>query len=422
MDLVVMPGSVEGALRAPPSKSYTHRALFASLLAGGESRIVDLLISNDTEASMDAVRLYGAEVSWRGGSVTIAPRGLTAPRLINCRGSGTTIRVAAAVASLLEDPVTLYGSESLNRRPMGPLAEALRSLGARVSCGPGCTPPITIRGYGLRPRVESVVVDASISSQFVTALLMIAPVAGLEVRTRGLVRSRPYIDVTVRVLEAFGVRVEAREYRLFRVSGAYRPTTFRVPGDYSSASFMLAAGAIAGKVAVYNLDPSDPQADRGILDVLRSMGAKVRIGSSGVVVEGGDRLDAVDVDLSDRPDLAPVVSVVAAYARGTSVLRGVGHLAYKESDRIRSIVANLKRIGVDASAPDRETIVIRGSPRVRGGAVDPYGDHRIAMSFAIAGLRAERGVRVAGIECVRDSYPSFIEDLSRIGALVRLSK
>lgn len=422
MDLVVMPSSVEGLLRAPPSKSYTHRALFASLLAGGESRLVDPLVSNDTEATIEAIRLFGAHVTRGRGHFVIASRSLVAPGVINCRGSGTTIRIAAAIASLLDDPVTLYGNRSLNRRPMGPLVEALRRLGASVTCGHGCTPPVTVKGYGLRPKTGSVFVDASISSQFVTALLMIAPLIGLEVHTRGPVRSRPYIDVTARVLEAFGVTVNARGYRSFRVRGSYRPTTYTVPGDYSSASFMLAAGAIAGRVTVRNLDPSDPQADKAILDILRRMGAKVRVGVERVVVEGGGLLDAVEADLSDSPDLAPILAVVAAYAKGVSVLTGLGHLVYKESDRIRSIVGNLRRIGVHASVVDKETIMIKGGEHVEGGTVDPEGDHRIAMAFAIAGLRAKRGVRVAGIECVKDSYPSFIEDLSRIGAAAWLHK
>lgn len=415
MDLVVEPGSVEGGVVAPPSKSYTHRALFAALLARGDSAIVNPLLSGDTMATIDSVRRFGASTRW-SGHLSLSSGPLAPPGTLYCRGSGTTIRIATAISVLVGEPVILYGDASLNRRPMLHLAEALRSLGARVECAPGCTPPLLVRGPRGGPLRDSVDVAGWVSSQFVSALLFISPILGLEVRVSGRVRSRPYIDLTVRVLEAFGLRVSRRGYEAFRVRGYYKPSTFTVPGDYSSASFMLAAGALAGSVTVGNLDPGDPQADRAILDILESMGARVVRGDGWVRVEEGP-LEAIDVDLSDSPDIAPIVSVLAAFARGTSMIRGVGHLAFKESNRLEAIVSNLRRIGVEASVVGGEAIVVRGGP-VEGGSVDSYGDHRIAMAFAIAGLASRRPVRVFNSERISDSYPSFVRDLKSIGARV----
>ncbi|MEB3859856.1 MAG: 3-phosphoshikimate 1-carboxyvinyltransferase, partial [Desulfurococcales archaeon] len=318
-------------------------------------------------------------------------------------------------AALLEEPVTLYGNESLNKRPMGPLMRALKELGAEVSCSRACTPPVTVKGFNWKPRTRIVSVDASISSQFVTALLIISPLLELELLVEGRIRSRPYIDVTLSVLEAYGLRVEREGYRRFRVKGEYRPRHYSVPGDYSSASFILAAGALAGRVLVRGLKQFDPQGDRAILEILASMGAKVRVGSDWVLVENTGGLEAIEADLADYPDLAPIVSVLAAYARGQTVLTGIGHLAYKESNRVEAIVGNLRRIGVEASVKDPETLVIKGGG-ARGGTVVSYGDHRIAMSFAVAGLRARKGVKILGVDCVRDSYPGFLRDLSSIGA------
>ncbi|GAB6148073.1 3-phosphoshikimate 1-carboxyvinyltransferase [Stetteria hydrogenophila] len=247
---------VEGSVQAPPSKSYTHRALFASLLACGESMVRNPLVSGDTEATLSAVERLGARLEWTRGAVRVqgACGRPEPPAWIYCAGSGTTLRIATTVSSLVGEPVLLYGNETLRRRPMKPLLDALAGVGVESLSRDGY-PPVAVRGPPGRGRVR---VDARHSSQFATALLFIAPVAGLEVEAIGPVASRPYLDVTLRVLEAYGARFYRDGYEYFAPRGlGLRGAEFRVPGDYSSAAFMLALGAIAGRVRVEGLDPGD---------------------------------------------------------------------------------------------------------------------------------------------------------------------
>ncbi|MCE4603627.1 MAG: 3-phosphoshikimate 1-carboxyvinyltransferase [Aeropyrum sp.] len=411
------PSMVDGAVKAPPSKSHTHRALFSSLLARGRSLVVNALISGDTKATLTAVKKLGAEVRVTGSDVEVSsPPTLWWPKSIYCRGSATTLRIAMAISSLAPGVTLLYGDPTLNRRPVKPLADALERLGARVITTDG-KPPVAVSGVSQSCcRGEAVSVDASQSSQYVTALLMIAPLLGIGVKPLNLA-SRPYVDVTRRVLEGFGVKVSWDSEGRLWVEGSFRPSKYKVPGDYSSSSFLMVAGAIGGRVRVWGLDLDDPQGDKLIIEILKMAGAKVRVSSSGgwVEVEAG-KLEPFEANLEDTPDLAPPVAVLASYARGESVLRGIGRLALKESDRRKAIASNLFRIGVDASIScGGDCIKIRGG-KVEGGRVSGYGDHRIIMAFLVAGLGSRKGVEVVGASRYKDSYPGFVEDLQSLGA------
>ncbi|WP_158318579.1 3-phosphoshikimate 1-carboxyvinyltransferase [Aeropyrum camini] len=412
--VVIHPSSVDGRVEAPPSKSYTHRMLFLALLARGRSVVRRPLISNDTLATLNAVSLLGGSTRVKGGVAEVEGGEVRGGAVIYAAGSGTTIRIAMGVAAHSGEATLLYGDESLNRRPVKPLSQALRSLGARV-CDTGGRPPVKVSGP---LKGDSVEVDAALSSQFATSLLIAGALLGEFQLYAARLSSRGYVDITLESLSIFGVRVEREGYRLFRLKGVPRPVEAEVPGDYSSASFMLAAGAIAGRVAVGGLRPGDPQPDRRIVEVLMAMGARVRVGGGVVEVESPGQLEPVDIDLDDSPDLAPVVAVLAAYARGVSRLRGLERLRYKESDRLSAIAWNLSRLGVEAR-------VVGGGLEIRGGGVEggvarSWGDHRIAMAMAVAGLGARRPVVVEGFSRVPDSYPSFLEDLEGIGARVEV--
>ncbi len=411
----VYPGSVYGSVEAPPSKSYTHRAIFASYVAGGGT-VERPLVSGDTLATVRAVKALGAEVELGGGMARLAPREPERVRCVDAGGSGTTIRIAMALAARLEGPTLLYGDESLMRRPVAPLSEALRRLGATVG-DRGGRPPVAVAGP-LKGRGPARI-DGAISSQFVSALIFLsAAMPGLEVEVER-VSSRGYLDITVEVLEWFGASVERRGYEWFRVTRGPRPARVRVPGDYSSASFMLAAGALAGSVTVKGLRPLDPQPDRRILDVLRLMGASVRVSGDSVTVSApSEGLSPIDVNLDESPDLAPVVAVLAATARGQSVLRGLARLRYKESDRLEAIASNLTALGVRVRR-EGDTLYIDGG-RIRGGQVDSHGDHRIAMAFAVAGLAASRPIVIKGFDRVSDSYPEFLDHLKSVGGVVEV--
>lgn len=403
---------VEGEVKAPPSKSHTHRAVFAALLACGESVVVNPLYSGDTEASIRAAEAFGAQItlgdgSLKAGGVCGEP---AAPAKIGCGGSGTTLRFATAVASLTDEPVLIYGDATLMRRPMHPLLAALTSLGAEA-VSRGGYPPIIIKGP-IRPGTAAI--DAGTSSQFVSALLLIAPIADVSVVTSGRPVSRPYIDMTLDVLGAFGAGFVREGYGSFRpASTGYRGTAYRVPGDWSSASFMLVLGAVAGRVRVRGLRRGDRHPDKVVTQALRAMGAEVRVGEDYVEVGRGDPLEGAELDLSDSPDLVPALAAAAAHAKGVTVMRGVRHLAFKESNRLVSVTEALRRVGVKARA-SADSIVIEGGG-VAGGRAWSHRDHRIAMMLAVAASAARGPVEIGGFERVRDSYPSFLDHLRALG-------
>ncbi len=411
----VVPSEISGEVRAPPSKSYTHRALFLSLLAEGESRLVNPLISNDTEASMGAIREFGADASWEriiGVGDPVQPKDV-----IWCGNSGTTARISMAIAALVDGTTVIDGSASLRRRPMSPMIEALSQMGIEVEFSEGGRLPILVRGGRDKIKSRTLKVRGDVSSQFITALLIVAPKVGLEIEIISEPKSRPYLDITIKSMRRFGLSVHREDYRRFSVERQNPiPTTFKIPGDYSSAAFILAAGALHGKVRVRGLDPRDVQGDRMILDVLCQMGADVKIHGEVIEVSRGD-LEGIHVNCSDAPDLVPVISVLGAYARGTTIISGADHLRYKESDRLRAIADNLKRMGVNVKERE-DGLVIKGHRELRGAVLDSYGDHRIAMALVIAALGARGESKILGVDCVQDSYPAFFNDLMRIGGRV----
>jgi 3-phosphoshikimate 1-carboxyvinyltransferase len=422
--LLVRPSKLRGRVRAPPSKSYTHRAASLALLASGESEIREPLWSLDTEATLEACRLLGAGVSvlseggeWRleGTGGRVRPRS----PLIDARNSGTTLRIMTAVASLSPTPVRLTGDESLRRRPMGPLLEALRQLGAEARCeGEGGRPPVVVGGGLVGGEAE---ITGEVSSQFISALLIACPYAREEVKlsVSGELRSRPYVEVTLSLLDRVGARV-GRNARLteFRIPGEqlFRPLSLSIPGDYSSAAFVLAAGALTGsEVEVSHLDPRDPQGDRAIAKLLEEFGAEVEFEDHVLSVAGTGRLEGVEVDCGDCPDLVPVLAVLGSVAEGRTVLTNIPHLRLKETDRLHALSSELRKMGAEVrELPDE--LRIRGVRKLRGARVSSFGDHRMAMALAVAGLVAEGTTVVEGAESIPVSYPHFVRDMRSLGA------
>ncbi len=411
------PGSVRGTVTAPPSKSYTHRAILLAALSGGPCRVRRPLLSEDTEATVSGVAAFGAEVAREPGGLRIRSEGLRSPEAeIDARNSGTTIRLLAGTASLVPGPTVLTGDASLRKRPMGPLLESLCALGATSrSLGGDGRPPVEVRGT---LRGGEVSVPGSVSSQFVSSLLLACPMAREDTILRVLppLRSEPYVEITLRMLSAFGARVDP-EGKDFRIAGGQvlRAADVDVPGDFSSAAFPLVAAAISdGDVTVEGLDASLPQGDRRVLDLLGAFGARVEASKDRVRVRGGT-LSGRTVDLNDTPDLFPVLAVLATQARGESRFVNGEHLRLKESDRIETTVAFLRALGADA-VPTEDGCIVRGSTRLRGAFVDSHGDHRILMAAAVAGLAADDAVEIADPWCFRVSYPSFLDDLKALGA------
>ncbi|WP_164490409.1 3-phosphoshikimate 1-carboxyvinyltransferase [Pyrococcus abyssi] len=390
---------VRGKVKAPPSKSYTHRAYFLSLLADSPSKVMNPLISEDTIASLDAISKFGAQVN---GNKIIPPQELT-PGKIDARESGTTARISLAVASLARGTSVITGKGRLVERPFKPLVDALRSLKVKIS---GEKLPIAVEGGN--PVGEYVKVDCSLSSQFGTAMLILASKIGLTVEMLNPV-SRPYIEVTLKVMESFGIEFERNGFKV-KVHPGIRGSKFHVPGDYSSASFFLAAGALYGKVKVSNLVKDDPQADARIIDILEEFGADVKVGRKYVVVERNE-MKPINVDCSNFPDLFPILAVLASYAEGKSVITG-RQLRLKESDRVKAVAVNLRKAGIKVKELPNGLEIVGGKPR--GFTVESFNDHRIVMAMAILGLGAEGKTIIKDPHVVSKSYPSFFLDLRRV--------
>ncbi len=413
-----IPSRVSGTIRAPPSKSVTHRAIVMAALSGGPCRIHHPLRSEDTDATASGVAAFGVDVVTGDDDLRVSGGPLQAPaKPIDVRNSGTTLRLLAGVAALLDGTTTLTGDVSLRKRPVGPLLEALRALGASAeSLGGGGSPPIRVGGV---LRGGSTTIPGDVSSQFLSSLLIACPLARnpSEIRVLPPVRSEPYIEMTRRLMRRFGVEATA-DRETYRVAGGQRyvPIDVDVPGDFSSAAFPLVAAAMtAGDVTVSGLELDGPQGDRRVVEALRSFGARVDIEADRVRARGGD-LVAQTVDVGDTPDLFPVLAVLATQAAGESRFINGSHLRWKESDRIDAVVSMLHALGAPAQATE-DGCLVRGPSRLRGAFVDARGDHRVLMAAAVAGLAAEDPVDISDPWCFRVSYPTFLDDLRSLGAL-----
>ena len=413
MDITFNGGCARGAVEVPPSKSYTHRAIIMAALSGERCRVCNPLVSLDTMATADAVRSMGADVQRMDYGFLIESNGLHAPdRVIDVKNSGTTMRLMTGIAALFDSETTITGDESIRKRPMAPLLEALESCG--VSCGSNDgKAPISIRG----PPTSGVIrIDGSMSSQFVSSMLMMSPLMGrpVDIIIEGRAVSRPYIDITVSMMRRFGIDLEEMENGFRIESQCYRPCNFKVPSDFSSAAFPLVAGGLSGSVTVKGLDMSDPQGDKKIVDILRDVGCRIDITEDGITCSNDGRPKAKDIDISDVPDLFPIVAVLMSTADGTSRLYGAPQLRFKESDRIASVERMLSELGADIEGTD-DGCIINGVPRLKGGRIDHLGDHRLMMSAAIASLISDGPVSMVDDSCWNVSYPGFVDQMRSIG-------
>jgi 3-phosphoshikimate 1-carboxyvinyltransferase len=414
----VHPAQIQGRVRAPPSKSYTHRACVAAFLSNRPCEVVGPLDSDDTRATRDGLRALGARVhrSRTGWRILPSLHGIRhRPAVVWCGESGTTLRFLSAVAALGPGPVSFEGSTRLGTRPMDDLYGALRVLGASVRSPPAPRSlPCTIQGP---LHAGSVAIRGDVSSQFTSALLMVLPtVAGRSrVRVRGSMVSQPYIEATRAVLRERRVRIQ-RTRNGFEIPGnqRYRSGRIRVPGDASSAAYLWAAAAATGGQVEVDGVPSDlPQADLAILPILSRMGAQIHRTAQRVRVRG-PLSRPISVDLTDFPDLFPLVSVLAALVpRGRSRLSGAPNLEFKESDRRRESVRLARAIGARVSVyPSRVEVVGTVAPRSLN--LRALGDHRLVMSAAVAALTASETSQIGAAEAVTKSYPEFWSDLGAL--------
>lgn len=406
-------GEMKGKVLPPPSKSHTHRAFFLASMAKGESVVTHALLSSDTKATLNACRMMGAHAEVDGSTVRIDGGDLHAPKdIVDADNSGTTMRIFAGLCSMFDSEVTITGDESLRKRPMGKLLDALEQTGTVCRSNDGL-PPVTIKGPNHGGDVH---IDGSVSSQYITSLLMTSPMLGSDSRitVEGNMVSAPYLDVTTHMMRLFGADA-TRTGNVFSIKGGtgYRPYDYCVPADFSSAAFPLVAGAIGGEVTVTGMDLDDPQGDRRIVDVIRMVGADVTVDGDEVTARKKE-LKGCDIDMGEIPDLFPITAVLLSTAEGDSRLYGAPQLKFKESNRIETVVNMINAIGGNAEATD-DGCIIHGRPSLKGGRIIHKGDHRIMMSAAIASLVCDGPVEMDNVECCAVSYPDFVEQMDSLG-------
>lgn len=419
MNIVIHPSQVKGAVDAPPSKSITHRVLIAASLAKGTSVLSNALFSDDTTYTMQALQSLGVGIKQNGNNIIVeGTGGLFTPSSspIFLGNSGTSMRLLTALCALVPGKTELTGEKRLCERPVGPLLSALQSLGVHVqSLNNNDCPPVIIEGGSING--GEITLDASVSSQYLSALLFIAPLTQvpITIHIKGL-KSKPYVDLTIGVMKQFGITVQNENYKTLTVlPQQYKAADMIIEGDYSSASYFFAAAAITnGKVTVKNLNPDSKQGDAYFITILEQMGCRIKKTGDGITVEGTSNLKSVDVDLGDYPDIEQTVAVVAAFAKGKTTIKNIARLKHKETDRISATAKELKKMALLVEQTEDGLVITGGKPK--GASIDTYNDHRMAMSFAVGGLGANGETTVTNAQVVSKSYTTFFDDLKKVGA------
>ena len=411
-------GTVDMDITAPPSKSYTHRALIIGALGTGITTIEQPLYAQDTQLTINALRILGTTITEKPDRIIIngCSGAFFNPEItqLDLGNSGTSLRLLASLALLCRYPVILTGSARMQERPVGPLAQALYHLGGSPEYLKNTGyPPLKMSGH---LRGGSVTVDGTMSSQFISSVLIASPYAEKEVEV--IIPSPPasqsYLDITLDVMRAFGAQVTQDDHSRFYVSNLrhYTGRTYSIEGDFSSSSYFFAIAAICGgRVTVHNLVPQSVQGDRRFLEALRLMGCTVTYSRNAVTVERSESLQGITFDMSSSPDTVQTLCMVAAMAKTLTTITGISHLKFKESDRISGTAERLQALGGVIQVRD-DRITIFPSP-LHGRSINPADDHRTAMSFAVLGLGIG-GVTITDAGCVNKSFPQFWDSLAGV--------
>lgn len=410
MDKTVSHSHISGTIAAPSSKSFAQRAVAASLLCHGRSTLTNMGLCNDTSAALTVIEQLGAKVCQSGSSFMVdggfSPRHAT----LNIGESGLATRLFTPIAALGNCPITITGHGSIMSRPIDAMCEPLEQLGVKISTNNGLL-PLVVDGP---MQGGTATADGSLSSQFITGLLMALPLAphDTELHVSDL-QSIPYIDMTIQVLHSFGITITHSHYRSFHIPGnqSYKPTLYNIEGDWSGASCMLVAGAIAGEITIENLNPESLQADRKIMEALSDAGAIIHQSQNAITVTQAP-LRAFNFDATHCPDLFPALVALAANCQGVTTITGTERLTYKESDRAVTLAQEFGKLGifVDLAIPNVMRVERSTAPTAPVTA-DSHNDHRIAMAAAVAALTIEQPVTVSNAQAVGKSYPEFWEQL-----------
>ena len=414
MERCIDPSFLKGTVKAPSSKSMTQRAIAAALLAGGETIIHNPSYCDDSLAAMSIAVGMGSRVEPSPDKMLIHVTGELKESKLNCGESGLAIRMFSPIAALFSEEIIMTGANSLRKRPMSMICEALNQLGVKCKTTDGFL-PLTINGPIKGGKCE---IDGSVSSQLLTGLLMALPLAeeDSEITVKNL-KSRPYIDMTIQIINDFGIRIVNEDYKRFLIPGnqKYVPCEYIVEGDWSGAAFLLVAGAINGSITVKGLQMTSKQSDMTILTALKDSGATFNTENGNINIESS-KLRAFTFDATHSPDLFPPLAALASYCEGVSTIKGVSRLFHKESDRANAIVAEFGKLGIRVEIDDDFMKITGGKPH--GGRVESHEDHRIAMAMAVTALKADGRVFIKDSQSVAKSYPVFFDDLRSLGAVV----
>jgi len=419
MNCRVEKSKIDGKILCPSNKSYTHRAIFLASLADGKSIIKNFLKSGDTNATINACKNFGAEIKETGENITINSSGELKldGSVIDAANSGTTIRFATAISALFDGKTVLLGDQSLNKRPMKPLLDALESLGAKCSSDNG-NPPISVSGKMKGGKIQ---IPGNISSQFISALMITAPKLenGIILNIQDKLVSKPYIDATITSMKKFGANVETLiPYQKYNIPAqSYKPTTFTVPSDFSSVSLLLSAAVLLGDNLTIQMTMADmPQADEAIIDILEVMGVVVTLDKNTIKIKVPSKLNGGKFDLSNSPDLIPAIAILALKTSKPIEIFNVKHARYKETDRIAVLARELSKLGIKV-VEKNDGLVLKKHGDLTNANLNSENDHRLFMAFCIAGMYIGN-CTVSHPESVKISYPNFFQDMKRIGCKI----
>ena len=421
----IIPNTVSGRLKMPPSKSVSHRMIIAAALSDGLCSIGGVLLSDDIRATIKACEALGARIQLNrqaGGLYQLSVIGCGMPdakdKTIDCSESGSTLRFLVPIAGIDAKDTILTGRGRLPERPMKPYHDAFEGTSLKLA-KPASQEELPLRLSG---KLESGVyhLPGNVSSQFVTGLLFALPLVDgdSEIVIDGVLESAPYVDITIDVIKKFGVMITTDEHRRFLIPGRqrYKSVDMTVPGDWSQAAFYAAMASFGGRLHLTGLDADDVQGDRVIVDILRKMGGRLAYTQNGLFVSASD-LHGKDIDVSACPDLVPILAVIGAAAKGTTRILGARRLRLKESDRLAAVTDTLGRLGAIIES-DEDSLTIQGGKKLFGGKVSAYNDHRIVMAMTAAASLCAHPVIIEGCEAVAKSYPDFFSDYETIGGIV----
>ena len=421
MNCKVEKSKIKGIIDCPSNKSYTHRGIFLASLAGNNSKVDNVLFSADTKATIEACKKFGAIIEVKESSIIVKESINLASKVseINTENSGTTIRIAIGIASLFSKEITLTGDESLQKRPMQPLLDALSSIGAKCSSTDG-KPPVKIQGSVLGGQIT---IPGNLSSQFISSLLITAPLTknGINLTIEGDLVSKPYLDATIATMRKFGVSVQTLiPYKKYNITPQiYKNTTFNVPIDFSSLALLLSFTVLNGEDIVIKGSMGNlPQGDEAFIDFLEQLGVSVKIDNNEIKIKSPEKLRGGKFDLRNSPDLLPPLAILSLITSKPIEIVNVKHARLKETDRIAIIARELPKIGIIVEEKE-DGLILKSSGNLTGAKLNSENDHRLFMAFCIAGTFIGNCV-VTDSKSVEVSYPNFIEEMNRLGAKIEI--